>query len=121
VVAVAVGVALAVYCLSWTHALLPHEHETICDISGATKTHFLSYITPHEKMVLIHYYGGRGTASKGLMGTQGVPCFPKRQREEPGAPPRSRARNSIHQSAGCFCLNRKMDRAAFIPEYGHLL
>jgi undecaprenyl pyrophosphate phosphatase UppP len=26
VAAVAVGVALAVYVLSWTHALLPHEH-----------------------------------------------------------------------------------------------
>jgi hypothetical protein len=26
---------------------------------------------------LILYYEGRGTASKGLMGTQGVPCFPQ--------------------------------------------
>jgi hypothetical protein len=89
VAAVAVGVALAVYILSWTHALLPHEHETICDTTEATKTHYLSYITPHERRQLM-IYEGRGTASKGLMGTQGVPCFPKRKREGPGAPPRSR-------------------------------
>jgi hypothetical protein len=76
VAAVAVGVAAVVYRLSWTHALLPHEHDTICDITGATESHFLSYVTGHEKKVLLHDHAGRGTASKGLMGSQGVPCFP---------------------------------------------
>jgi hypothetical protein len=34
VTAVVVGVAVAVYCISCTHALLPREHNTICDITG---------------------------------------------------------------------------------------
>jgi hypothetical protein len=74
-VAVCIGVAAVVYLLSWTHALLPHEHNTICDITGATKSHFLSYVTQDEMEVLIRDHDGWGTASKGLMGSQGVRCF----------------------------------------------
>ena len=79
VAAVVVGLAAAVHLLSRTHALLPREHETICNITGATKTpHFLSYITEYEQK-LLHYHwstNGRATASTGPMGSQGVPCFP---------------------------------------------
>jgi hypothetical protein len=81
VAAVVVGVAAVVYRISWTHALLPHEHDTICDITGATKSHFLSYVAEHEKKVLHHDHEGRGTASKGFMGSQGVPCFPKMKKK----------------------------------------
>jgi hypothetical protein len=72
---VVVGVAVAVYCLSWTHALLPHEHKTICEITEDTKVHYLVYVTQDE-METLHRAKGRGTASKGLMGSQGVRCFP---------------------------------------------
>jgi hypothetical protein len=38
VAAVVVGVAVAVYCLSWTHALLPSPaHKTICNITGVIR------------------------------------------------------------------------------------
>jgi hypothetical protein len=77
--AAVVGVAAAVYCLSWTHALLPRAHKTICDITGATEVHFLAYVTKDE-MKAMRRAKGRGTASKGLMGSQGVPCFPADRR-----------------------------------------
>jgi hypothetical protein len=85
VAAVVVGLAAAVHLLSRTHALLPREHETICNITGATKrTHFLSYITEYEQK-LLHYHwstNGRATASTGPMGSQGVPCFPADEADE---------------------------------------
>jgi hypothetical protein len=86
VAAVVVGVAAVVYLLSWTHALLPREHKTICNITGARNPdHFLSYITEYEKKLLHHHSTtkGRATASKGIMGSQGVPCFPKAKDVEP--------------------------------------
>jgi hypothetical protein len=39
-----------------------------------TKEHLLAYVTKDEMSVLAKY--GRGTASKGFMGSQGVSCFP---------------------------------------------
>ena len=91
VAAVVVGVAAAVYLLSRTHALLPRKHKTICKIAGAKNPampdHFLSYITKYEQK-LLHYLSttqGRATASKGPMGSQGVPCFPNESlRRAPG-------------------------------------
>jgi hypothetical protein len=79
VAAVVVGLAAAVHLLSRTHALLPREHETICNLTGATKrTHFLSYITEYAQKLLRYHWStnGRATASTGPMGSQGVPCFP---------------------------------------------
>lgn len=68
----AVGLAAAVYLLSCTHALLPHKHNTICKISRETADHFLAYVTKGE-MKAMRRARGRGAASKGLTGSQGVP------------------------------------------------
>jgi hypothetical protein len=80
--AVVLGVEAGLYVLSCTHALLPKSHATICDITGdpTGPPHFLAYVTQTE----MDWLGdksrggnkGRGSASKGLLGTQGVPCYP---------------------------------------------
>ena len=111
-IAVAVGVALAVYCLSWTHALLPHEHETICKTTEDTEVHYLAYVTQDEKEAM-HRARGRGTASKGLMGTQGVPCFP----HDPGIDPMREGSEFVGQVQ--FRKKRKPPGwTGLLPAYG---
>jgi hypothetical protein len=79
------AVAACVYVLSRTHALLPLEHDTICDIKGETKPggrHYLAYITKTEKKILRRLHKGRGTHAPGINGTQGVPCFPVKRKPD---------------------------------------
>ena len=79
---VVLGLGVGMYVISRTHALLPKRHDTICDITEEPTggEHFLAYVTQAEKNWLGNKdrggNGGRGSASKGLYGTQGVPCYP---------------------------------------------
>jgi hypothetical protein len=75
VVAVGLGLAVAIYVLSWAHVLLPSKHRTICNVTGKTGEHHLAYVTDVETDAL-EMAGGRGTAAEGLLGTQGIKCYP---------------------------------------------
>ena len=99
-VAIAVIVVTACVCaIACQYALLPRKHSTICDRKGTKGVpHHLAYITEVEMDTLIED-GGWGKTKPGMFGTQGVKCFPKRDREEessddegPIGPGRTRAR-----------------------------
>jgi hypothetical protein len=82
-VAIAVIVVKACVCaIACQYALLPREHDTICDRTGTEGVpHHLAYITKDEMITLVEG-GGWGKTKPGMFGTQGVKCFPKRARDD---------------------------------------
>lgn len=84
VVAIAV-IAVAVAVFRITYALLPRKHDSICDTTHSTDTHYLSYIKPAEETTL-RKDEGRGTAVPGVDDTQDVACYPQRYTKDTRRP-----------------------------------
>jgi hypothetical protein len=82
-------VAVGMGVLSHYFALLPRQHNTICDITGSVVgiPHHLAYITDAEMTTLMKpkKKGGHdatGESPPGMFGTQGVPCYPPKRASE---------------------------------------
>jgi hypothetical protein len=77
IVLAVIVVAACVCAIACQYALLPREHDTICNITGDPMPHFLAYITDVEMDTLMDPEGhnGSGDPITGWSGTQGVKCF----------------------------------------------
>jgi hypothetical protein len=82
---VAIAVIAAAVAVFRTYALLPRKHDSICDTTHSTDTHYLSYIKPAEETTL-RKDEGRGTAVPEFDDTQDVACYPQRNTKDTRRP-----------------------------------